>query len=126
MDRCLFAKQGADAGKLCRIWPYWAPKNCKIRHFSHKRAKNIHFSEKSCFNFLEKQRRYHLSNWRFRRETVQIWPILGVRGLMLIYADFWAQDPIFPGKNAQNTLQKCPSASARFCAKMSGGVTLKT
>ena len=48
--------------------------------------KKSFFKENHVSKFLEKQRRYHLSNWRFRRETVQI---LAHFGGPRLNADLW-------------------------------------
>ena len=68
-----------------------------------------------------------MSNWRFRRETVQILAHFGGPRCDVDFCGCFGTKPYFSwGKMRKNTPQKCPSASARFCAKMSGGVSLKT
>ena len=74
-------------------------------------------------NFLEKQRRYHLSNWRFRRETVQILTHFGGPRCDVDLCGCFGTKPYFSWEKCTKTLcksvhpqapvfaQKCPEGS---------------
>ena len=77
-------------------------KNCKTRHFSPNRAKNIHFSGKSGFKFPTKTKEVPFVKLAFSQGNgADFGPFWGPQCDVDLCGFFWHKTLFFLGKNAQ-------------------------